>query len=51
MGREAATGLGVVFATQALLAEYGKSIADTKFALQVAPVSHVIFLDFLVTFY
>ncbi|XP_059441838.1 glutamate dehydrogenase 2-like [Corylus avellana] len=34
LGREAATGLGVVFATEALLAEYGKSITDTKFALQ-----------------
>ncbi|KAG6635868.1 hypothetical protein CIPAW_11G072800, partial [Carya illinoinensis] len=34
LGREAATGHGVVFATEALLAEYGKSIADTKFALQ-----------------
>ncbi|KAG7955617.1 hypothetical protein I3843_11G081900 [Carya illinoinensis] len=34
LGREAATGHGVVFATEVLLAEYGKSIADTKFALQ-----------------
>ncbi|KAJ7944673.1 Glutamate dehydrogenase [Quillaja saponaria] len=34
LGREAATGLGVVFATEAVLAEYGKSIADIKFAIQ-----------------
>ncbi|KAB1215683.1 Glutamate dehydrogenase 2 [Morella rubra] len=34
LGREAATGRGVVFATEALLAEYGKSITDMKFALQ-----------------
>lgn len=33
--REAAAGLGVVFATEALLAEYGKSISGTKFAIQV----------------
>ena len=36
LGREAATGLGVVFATEALLTENGKSISDMKFALQVA---------------
>lgn len=35
MGREAATGLGVVFATEALFSEYGKSISDMKFAIQV----------------
>lgn len=35
MGREAATGLGVVFATEALFAEYGKSIADHTFVIQV----------------
>ncbi|XP_030948698.1 glutamate dehydrogenase 2-like isoform X2 [Quercus lobata] len=34
LGREAATGLGVVFATEALLTENGKSISDMKFALQ-----------------
>lgn len=34
LGREAATGLGVVFATEALLSEYGKSIAGLRFALQ-----------------
>ncbi|KAJ7952592.1 Glutamate dehydrogenase [Quillaja saponaria] len=34
LGREAATGLGVFFATEALLAEYGKSIPDMKFAIQ-----------------
>ncbi|KAL5080951.1 hypothetical protein RYX36_009372 [Vicia faba] len=34
LGREAATGLGVVFRTEALFAEYGKSISDMKFAIQ-----------------
>lgn len=34
LGREAATGLGVVFATEALLAEYGKSISNMKFVIQ-----------------
>eukprot|EP00257_Ricinus_communis_P007642 XP_002524362.2 glutamate dehydrogenase 2 [Ricinus communis] len=34
LGREEATGLGVVFATQALLAVYGKSISNLKFAIQ-----------------
>ncbi|KAL1816309.1 hypothetical protein DCAR_0520691 [Daucus carota subsp. sativus] len=34
LGRDAATGRGVVYATQALLAEHGKSIEDTKFAIQ-----------------
>ncbi|PON97856.1 Glutamate dehydrogenase [Trema orientale] len=34
LGREAATGLGVVFATESLLAEYGKSISDLKFVIQ-----------------
>ncbi|GLT91140.1 hypothetical protein SLE2022_090430 [Rubroshorea leprosula] len=31
---DAATGLGVVFAADSLLAEHGKSIADMKFAIQ-----------------
>lgn len=35
MGREAATGRGVVYATEALLAEYGKHIKDMTFAIQV----------------
>lgn len=35
LGREAATGLGVFFATEALLAEHGKSISNMKFAIQV----------------
>ncbi|RVX15468.1 Glutamate dehydrogenase A [Vitis vinifera] len=30
LGRESATGLGVVFGTEALLAEYGKLISDMK---------------------
>lgn len=34
LGREAATGLGVVFATEALLADYGESISKMKFAIQ-----------------
>lgn len=34
LGREAATGRGVVFATEALLAEYGKSIQGLTFAIQ-----------------
>uniref|UniRef100_A0A803P1W2 glutamate dehydrogenase [NAD(P)(+)] n=2 Tax=Cannabis sativa TaxID=3483 RepID=A0A803P1W2_CANSA len=34
LGREAATGRGVVFATEALLAEYGKSIKDMRFVIQ-----------------
>ena len=41
LGREAATGLGTVFATEALLTEYGKSISDMRFALQVAQMSQV----------
>ncbi|OAY68287.1 Glutamate dehydrogenase [Ananas comosus] len=34
LGREAATGRGVLFATEALLAEYGKSIAGQRFVIQ-----------------
>ncbi|TXG51229.1 hypothetical protein EZV62_023753 [Acer yangbiense] len=34
LGREAATGLGVFFATEALLGECGKSISEMKFAIQ-----------------
>lgn len=34
LGREAATGLGVVFATEFLLDEYGMSFANMKFAIQ-----------------
>ncbi|KAL6008327.1 NAD-dependent glutamate dehydrogenase [Asimina triloba] len=34
LGRDAATGRGVVFATEALLAEYGKSISEMTFAIQ-----------------
>ncbi|KAK6155961.1 hypothetical protein DH2020_010209 [Rehmannia glutinosa] len=34
LGREAATGRGVVYATEALLAEHGKSIQDLTFAIQ-----------------
>ena len=35
LGREAATGRGVVFATEALLAEHGKQIKNMTFAIQV----------------
>ncbi|KAL3341832.1 hypothetical protein AABB24_026048 [Solanum stoloniferum] len=34
LGREPATGRGVVYATEALLAEYGKHIKDLTFAIQ-----------------
>ncbi|OMO94783.1 Glutamate/phenylalanine/leucine/valine dehydrogenase [Corchorus capsularis] len=34
LGREAATGRGVVYATEALLAEYGKSIKGLTFVIQ-----------------
>ncbi|XP_019232364.1 PREDICTED: glutamate dehydrogenase A-like isoform X2 [Nicotiana attenuata] len=34
LGREAATGRGAVYATEALLAEYGKNIKDLTFAIQ-----------------
>ncbi|KAH7659238.1 Glutamate/phenylalanine/leucine/valine dehydrogenase protein, partial [Dioscorea alata] len=34
LGRDAATGRGVVFATEALLAEHGKSISGLTFAIQ-----------------
>ncbi|KAJ6804610.1 glutamate dehydrogenase 2, mitochondrial [Iris pallida] len=34
LGRDAATGRGVVFATEALLAEYGKSISGLTFVIQ-----------------
>ncbi|KAL5750813.1 hypothetical protein ACOSP7_025416 [Xanthoceras sorbifolium] len=34
LGREAATGLGVFYATEALLAEHGKSVSEMKFAIQ-----------------
>lgn len=35
LGRDAATGRGVLFATEALLAEYGKSISGQRFVIQV----------------
>ncbi|MCO5581771.1 hypothetical protein L7F22_035659 [Adiantum nelumboides] len=34
LGREAATGRGVVFATEALLNDYGKSVANQSFVIQ-----------------
>jgi glutamate dehydrogenase (NAD(P)+) len=38
LGRDAATGRGVLFATEALLNEYGKSIAGQRVVIQVIPV-------------
>jgi glutamate dehydrogenase (NAD(P)+) len=35
LGREAATGRGVLYATEALLSEYGKSISGQRFVIQV----------------
>jgi hypothetical protein len=35
LGRDAATGRGVLFATEALLAEHGKGIAGQRFVIQV----------------
>jgi glutamate dehydrogenase (NAD(P)+) len=35
LGRDAATGRGVMYATEALLAEYGKSISGSTFVIQV----------------
>jgi hypothetical protein len=35
LGRDAATGRGVLFATEALLAEHGKGIAGQHFVIQV----------------
>lgn len=35
MGREAATGHGVVIATEALLADHGKLIEGSTFVIQV----------------
>ncbi|KAI7987481.1 Glutamate dehydrogenase 2 [Camellia lanceoleosa] len=40
LAREAATGLGVVFATEALLIDYGESISKMKFANQAAKFIH-----------
>jgi glutamate dehydrogenase/leucine dehydrogenase len=35
LGREAATGRGVVYATEALLNDHGKTIANQTFVIQV----------------
>jgi len=35
LGRDAATGRGVLFATEALLAEHGKGISGQRFVIQV----------------
>ena len=35
LGRDAATGRGVLFATEALLHEHGKSIAGQRIVIQV----------------
>jgi hypothetical protein len=36
LGRDAATGRGVMYATEALLAEYGKCISGSTFVIQVS---------------
>ena len=36
LGRDAATGRGVLFATEALLNEHGKSISGQRFVIQVS---------------
>lgn len=36
LGRDAATGRGVMYATEALLAEHGKSISGSTFVIQVS---------------
>ncbi|XBI84798.1 hypothetical protein VPH35_093025 [Triticum aestivum] len=41
LGRDAATGRGVLFATEALLAEHGKGIAGQRFVIQVIAISDV----------
>ncbi|CAN1241970.1 Glutamate dehydrogenase 2 [Linum perenne] len=46
LGREAATGRGVVFATEALLNEYGKSIEGLTFVIQVIRIV-VFFFGFI----
>lgn len=52
LGREAATGRGVVFATEALLSEYGKSIKDMKFAIQVVSlIDPIYFLKYICHFF
>lgn len=35
LGRDAATGRGVLFAAEAVLSEYGKSISGQRFVIQV----------------
>ncbi|RZS10302.1 hypothetical protein BHM03_00041501 [Ensete ventricosum] len=44
LGRDAATGRGVLFATEALLAEYGKSIKDQRFVIQILSKKGVVIL-------
>ena len=39
LGREAATGRGVLFATEALLKDHGLSIRDQSFVVQVRVAS------------
>lgn len=50
LGREAATGRGVVYATEALLAEHGKSIKGLTFAIQVLSKFHSIYSLYSNTF-
>ncbi|KAG6422355.1 hypothetical protein SASPL_118923 [Salvia splendens] len=44
LGREAATGRGVLYATEALLAEHGKSFEGLTFAIQILSKKEVIIL-------
>ncbi|KAI7988624.1 Glutamate dehydrogenase 2 [Camellia lanceoleosa] len=41
LGKEAAIGLGVVFATEVLLADYEESISKMKFAIQIVAVCDI----------
>lgn len=51
LGREAATGRGVVYATEALLAEHGKCINGMTFAIQVPTVTLHACLNLLFYFF
>lgn len=46
MGRDAATGRGVMYATEALLAEYGKCISGSTFVIQVSEIDSYMSIEF-----
>jgi hypothetical protein len=48
LGREAATGLGVVFATEAWLTENGRSISDHTFVIQVFLHHYFRMIDYII---